>query len=183
MKKTFLALALLFTVILGYSQDKLLNILPLVDGRVTYTGVVQVDSIPKDELYKRAKRWFVDTYNSGKDVIQLDDKENSEIIGKGFFEELWMVTFYGGTKVNVWQTIKIQMKDGRYRYEITDFRMKYFVSGSQYSSSSNVDVAFEEWNKGRDTNNQKFYPKVDAHVNALIESLKKTMTTKAKNDW
>lgn len=183
MKLIISTIGLLFVTISSYSQDKLLDILPLVEGRVTYTGIVQVDDVSSDELYNRAKRWFVDTYKSGKDVIQLDDKENGEIIGKGFFEEMWMVTFYGGQNVNVWQTIKVQMKDGRYRYEITDFRMKYFVSASQYTSSSNVDVALEEWNKGRDANNKKFYPKIDSHIKSLIESLDKAMKTKTKSDW
>lgn len=183
MKKAFLVL--LSTLILNgmYAQDKLLGILPLKDGKVTYTNVIQVDSFSKDELYKRAKRWFIDTYKSGKDVIQLDDKENGEIVGKGFFEETWMVTFYAGQNVNVWQTIKIHMKDGRYKYEISDFRMKYFVSASQYTSASNVDIPLEDWNKGRDTNNKKFYPKIDNQVKLLIESLEKAMKTPIDDNW
>lgn len=185
MKTFILTFVSIILVAAAYSQDRLLDILPLVEGHVTYTGVVQVDSVPRDELYGRAKRWFIDTYNSGKDVIQLDDKENGEIIGKGFFEETWMVTFYGGQKVNIWQTVKIQVKDGRYRYEISDFRMKYFVSASQYSNATNVDMALEDWNKGRDANNKKFYPKIDSHVKSLIESIERTMQTKAKvkSDW
>lgn len=183
MKKLYLIL--ISTLIFNgtYAQDKLLGILPLKDGKVTYTNVVQVDSTSKAELYKRAKRWFIETYKSGKDVIQLEDKENGEIVGKGFFKETWTVTFYAGQSINVWQTIKIQTKDGRYKYEIYDFRMKYFVSASQYTSASNVDMPLEDWNKGRDSNNQKFYPKIDKQVKILIESLEKAMNTPIDDNW
>ena len=166
-----------------FAQDKLLGILPLKDGKVTYDGVVQVDSINKDELYKRAKRWFIETYKSAKDVIQLDDKENGEVIGKGFFEIYWQVTFMSGQNINVWQTMKIQVKDGRYRYEITDFNVKYYVSASQYSSGANIDSPLEAWNKGRDDNSKKIYTKIDTEVKSLISSLEKFVRTPPKDDW
>ncbi|MDN4164875.1 DUF4468 domain-containing protein [Cytophagales bacterium LB-30] len=165
------------------AQEKLLDILPLEDGRVTYSGVVQVNDVSRSQLYNNAKRWFIDTYTSGKDVIQLDDKESGEIIGKGYFEEVWMVTAYSGQNVNVWQTIKVQMKDGRYRYEITDFRMKYIVPASNYTRATEIDLPIEEWNKGRDKNNAKFYPKIDSHVQDMISSLEKVMKSSEGDDW
>lgn len=185
MKKQFL---ILMTAGLIYScnlfgQDKLLGILPLKDGKVTYVDVVQVDSISKDELYKRTKRWFIDTYKSAKDVIQLDDKENGEVIGKGFFETYWQITFYSGQNINVWQTIKVQVKDGRYRYEITDFNVKYYVSPSQYTSATNVDMPLETWNQVREENCKKIYTKIDAEVQLLIISLEKFVKMQPKDDW
>ena len=76
-----------------------------------------------------------------------------------------------------------QKKDGRYRYEISDFRMKYFVSASQYTRPTDVDMALEDWNKGRDSNNKKFYPKIDTQVKAMIESLGKAMKTQTDDNW
>jgi len=165
------------------AQDKHLNVLPLVDGKITYTDVVKVDSVSKDELYNRAKRWFVDNYNSSKDVIQLDDKENGEIIAKGFFEEFWQVTAYSGMNVNVWQKIQIQIKDGRYKYEITDFRIKYFVSASQYTAATNIDNSLEEWNIKRVKNCQRILVKIDDYIKSLILSLDLAMKIESDDSW
>ena len=157
--------------------------LPLIDGKITYTGVVQIDSISSAELYKRSKRWFFDTYNSGKDVIQLDDKENGEIIGKGYFETYWQSSFLGGMNINVYQTIKVQVKDGRYKYEITDFKVKYFVPASQYTKASNVDEPLETWNTWREENCNKIRAQIDLDVKGLIASFEKFIRTKPRDDW
>ncbi|HZY10887.1 MAG TPA: DUF4468 domain-containing protein [Bacteroidota bacterium] len=168
---------------LSIAQQKLLDVLPFKDGKVIYTEVVEVDSASSVQLYDRAKRWFVHTYNSSKDVIQLDDKEKGEIIGKGFFQDTWMVTFYAGQNVNVWQTIRVQVKDFKYRYEITDFIMRYYVSPSESTRGRDIDLPVEEWNKGRDANTQKFYLKIDDNVKALITSLKDAMNQAVDEEW
>jgi hypothetical protein len=157
--------------------------LPIIDGKITYTGVVHVDSLSSEELYKRSKRWFFDTYNSGKDVIQLDDKESGEIIGKGFFETYWQSSFLGGISINVYQTIKVQVKDGRYKYEITDFKVKYFVPASQYTRASNVDEPLETWNTWREENCNKIRAQIDLDVKGLIASFEKFVRTKPQDDW
>lgn len=97
----------LYTV--GFSQQKLGDILPLQNGKVVYEGVVKLDSVTRDEAYKRAKRWMVRVCHS----FYLDDQE--ELIGKRYITP-------GGSEV--WQTISIQVKEGRYKYTITDFRMR-----------------------------------------------------------
>ena len=39
------------------------------DGRIEYTDVVKVDSTSKEELYSRAREWFVDSFKSSDDVF------------------------------------------------------------------------------------------------------------------
>src|SRR5450830_1164209 len=134
MRKIYILFIVLFISNGILAQEKLLGILPLKDGKVTYTDIIQLQGVSKNEIYNRAKHWFIDTFNSGKDVIQLDDKETGEVIGKGCFKAVWMINFYSSQSVNVWKTIKIQIKDGRYRYEITDFRMRNYYFPSQNAS-------------------------------------------------
>jgi len=165
-----------------YSQEKLFDVLPLNNDKIYYSGIVNVDSINALELYHRGKKWFIDSFNSAKDVIQLDDKENFEIVGKGFFEELWAVTFYASIQVKVWQTIRIQCKDGRFKYEFYDFRIKYYVPADQYSKSADIDMTLEEWGTGRKSNAKKFYEKVNTNVNELKLDLIKKMRSKVQND-
>lgn len=90
---------------------------------LSYSEVIQMDSIPKAELFSRAQMAFVTIFRSSKDVIQLADKENGKIVGKALFS--YNPTIFIGnmlTRGLVRYTISIQVKDGRYKYEITDFR-------------------------------------------------------------
>ncbi len=106
------------------------SIMPLVDSQVVYTEVIKIDSVNKDELYNRAKRFFVSTYKSANDVIQLDDKENGQIIGKGIIVVNYNMGIAGYQKTNVYHTITITAKDGRYKYEIKDLIVDYYSSGT-----------------------------------------------------
>lgn len=159
-------------------------IFPKKDGEINYSGIVVVDNVTKAELYRRARKWFIDTYKSAKDVLQLEDKENGEVIGKGFFEELWQVTFYANELTRIYTTVAITVKDGRYKYEIKDFRIQYFVNGYGTIVGYNVDSPLDTWAVGyRPENISKFFAKVDGHVKDMIASLEKAMKTKTEDDW
>ena len=183
MRKLYFLFSTLFISNKDLVQDKLLGILPLKDGKVTYSDIIELQGVSKDELYDRVKDWFIITYNSGKNVIQLDDKEKGEVLGKGCFREKWRVRFYTSQIVNVWKTIKIQIKDGQIRYEISDFKMKTIYLSSQYASLTDIGIPLEDWNKGNDSNNRKFYPKINTQIIALINSLEKAMRNKIDDRW
>lgn len=84
---------------------------PTVDGRINFSEIVPVDGASKDDLYARTKIWFADTFKSSNDVIQLDDKDNGVIIGRGKIVE----------KEKKWDfTVKVQVKDQRFKVEFYD---------------------------------------------------------------
>jgi len=182
MKKIFILIFTLFISNALIAQDKLLGILPLKEGKVTYSDVVQLPGVTKEELYKRVKLWFNETYNSNKDIIQLDDKEHGEIIGKGSFRAKWNFRFYTALSMNVWKTIKIQFKDDSFRYEITDFRLNNYFYPIQNTSLSDAGMPIELWNKGHDANNKKFYPRINNQMIALINSLKTAVKAKVSEN-
>lgn len=126
MKKLTLVVVAIFTAIsmTVFGQDAL-----------TYTEVIQVDSISKNELYNRAKLWLATAYNSANDVLQIDDKDAGQIIGKAIIRYNPTVLFGSGeTKGSIKYTVKIFLKEGRYKYEITDFIHKPY--GGQYGKYS-----------------------------------------------
>jgi hypothetical protein len=86
---------------------------------VTYTKVIQTidTNRTKDILYLNAKEWFVETFKSSNDVIQLDDKENGMIQGKAKIKYSYTTNYNG--YINF--TIKIWLKNGRYKYEFSNF--------------------------------------------------------------
>ena len=160
---------------------------------LTYTGVVQVDSVSKNELYNRLKLWFAIAYNSANDVLQIDNKEEGEIIGKAILK--YNPNVLSGseqTKGSIKYTIKIFVKEGRYKYEITDFIHDPY--GNQYGKSSmglittdkecpNPKPMAKGWsNKVWDD----IKIQIENNMILLIASLKERMaktTESKKDDW
>ena len=181
MRNLFLFIIFLFISDIVTAQNKLLGILPLQNGKITYSDEIQLQGVSKDEIYKRTKHWFINTYSSAKDVIQLDDKENGEIIGKACFKEKWPLSFYTSMSVNVWKTIKIQIQNNLVRFEISDFRLKNYYLQPQNQSITDGGIPLEEWNKGHNSKNMKFYPKINEQVNNIIKSFENAIELK-QND-
>jgi len=161
---------ILFSIISfsSFAQETLLDILPLQNGIVTYSGVAKVDSLDKNALYLKAKKWFVSTYKSAKDVIQFEDKESGEITGKGNFK----IAYYTRDPY-ISHNITITVKDGRYKYTITQF---------SYSDNQNEKFAIENFPNSW-AGKKKLYLKIDEETKYLISSLEKHMKTNIKDDW
>lgn len=176
MKKLLFTILFTTSVLFAYSQDNpFADVFPMEDGKINYTEVVQEQEVSSTELYKRAKIWMVDAFKSSKDVIQNDDKDNAIIIGKGFFSGLGHNV--GVSNPKYWFTIRIDCRDGRYKYSITDFIYDFDVTVLGRSSHFNED--FSEWgnksftdyyqnlidkkfppNKQRDSKQQEKYEKL-----------------------
>lgn len=113
MKNLLILLLTSSITVLSFGQDT-------ANDALAYSKVIQVDSATSADLYGRARSWFADTYNNAKEVIQLDDKENGKIIGKGSIQYS-NSTFSGNTTGYVKYTLTIEVKDGRYKYSFTDY--------------------------------------------------------------
>ena len=89
-------------------------------GKLAYQGIVPVPGASKEALFVRAHEWVSATFRSAKDVVQLDDKQAGVLVVKGCY----IPTSIGSTGIYAtyyWHTVKIEVKDGRFRYTITDF--------------------------------------------------------------
>lgn len=169
-------------------HGKYLEVLPINELKfVAYSDVVLLDStIRKEDLYNRSKRFFVDYYKSAKDVIQLDDKENGEVIGKGLFKTMWQNTAFSSFEVSVYHTVQISVKDGKYKYEIKDFILRWFVPSSQYVRASNQEYTIERFSEGyRKKNTAKFFTQINNEVESMITQLKAAMgkPIESKKEW
>jgi len=112
MKKLSL-LFLLWIPLISYCQLK---------TPINFTNVVQVDSADKAELFARARSWFNTTFKSSKDVLNISDKETGELAGKGL-TQFYSNSGLGASAVKgvLHFSVTIQVKDGRYKYIITNF--------------------------------------------------------------
>jgi len=175
MKPIFLIL--LMSVSIGsFSQEPL-----------TYSEVVEVSGVNKDELFVRGREWFNENFKSSKDVLQVTDKDNGELLGKGIMEVTYTYRYLGertitsdvGFQMNVW------VKDGKYKYEMTNF-----------SDNSNFEIGLittlDETHKtfpsvsAKKMNEIYVALKIGTKDKAadLIDNLKSGMSKKAKSsDW
>lgn len=90
-------------------------------GKITFQGVVQVPGVSQAELYSRAREWFALNFASGKAVLDMDDRADGKLIGTGYstFYYAYILTPY---TYQLWRTFKVYVRDGRFRYEITDLQ-------------------------------------------------------------
>lgn len=142
----------------------------------------RVDTVEGNQnaLFVKANEWVAKTFVSANSVIQMKDKEAGKIIAKGeliVYEE-WGITtfpFYVGF------TLSIDVKDGRYRTEFSDFIVRGYSSpnGFQTTNSALIDADKPYSYSQNLWDNLKGDAKKKAKD--LRASLKEYMSTKTEN--
>ncbi|MEO5996853.1 MAG: DUF4468 domain-containing protein [Chitinophagaceae bacterium] len=190
---------LLFTLYLALgmspflqAQDTLMyGIFPVSNGRIIYEKTIAVDSVPKDELFKRSKEWAANVYKAQKDTGQIENQDQGILVYNGF-----VTASFTEPKTRVaadwycWQTINIVCAENKAKLTITDLEQR---SPSGYGSINIVKI--EEMKNRTDSipksaffgkNNKARYWKtelvtlkeVDHKIKALIESLEESLKLK-----
>lgn len=173
MKKLILTLTVLMAVC-GLSAQKP-NQLPVPDlpidertNLVTYQDVVKQEGTPQ-VLYARAKAWVKKYYKNTAEVIKKDDAEKCTL------EMRSSVRIFSKQKDGtllpkniVYYQFKLECRDNRYRYTITNFNEKaaaaapienWFKTDSPYWSPSQYE----------------FLNQIDGQIKELIQSLEEGM--------
>ena len=170
----------------SYSQYK---DLPIDQGKIVFTEVVQCDSaVTSDLIYSSLKEWFIKTYKSANDVLQLDTP--NKLIGKAFD----VINVQSGNvlvKQKLHYTITISIKDGKYKYEITDLMFQTYPSTMIPNPPKNAAELY--FPNGIVMKDKKGKPvalyadmktKTLASMNSLISSLKNFVALEKKEeDW
>lgn len=158
MKKLLAVSAALFIGVASFAQKKkeapVAPTMPKNSEKViTYKGVKEVKGT-KVDLYKKAKAWFKDYYPNPASVIRTEREESGFIKGRGKYR-IYDVDKKGNKTLKgmVDYGINIYIKDGKYKYELTEF---YWKQSTRYS--------IERW---EDTTDQ-YYSK--QYVNYLIQT-------------
>ena len=124
MKKVFLLVIILFTC--GGCHRR-----PLPPMKFEWSEVVNVPGVSKDKLYQRALEWYNENFNNMKAVIQSQDKETGTFYAKGYLE------YHGRVKGthDIYFTIDISVKEGKYKYTFNNFKDEAVVSISHHKDT------------------------------------------------
>ena len=97
------------------ATDRLYMNMPYIveADKVTYYSVIpSKNNLSASELYTIAERWYTYSYRSGKAVIEVRDRDNFIITGKGIYPD---VDDEDDQKVDFPHIFSIQCRDGRAR--------------------------------------------------------------------
>jgi hypothetical protein len=148
-------------------------------GKITYQGIVKVDSLSAKEIYTNAKSFIANQFKSYKDVVQLEDETNYKFIIKGSF-----VAIYEGEHDAELGVVKfkatIECKDNRYRYTITNFTHEYQRSGYDLSIGN---LESNEENKLSQEAIQGIKIYTNKMMLTIIEKMKTDFSKKNNDNW
>jgi hypothetical protein len=160
---------------------------------ITYTEVINVDSsVSKLELYSRAREWFAKAYNSSQNVIQMDDKESGKIVGKALTRVYHKALGSNYPSGYINYTISLYLKDGKYKYEITNFyHTGQPVSAGRIEDMGPCEEMINTRKKTMGISYQKTFNyylyQLDVNTKSLVLGLKESMNRasngKKKDDW
>lgn len=164
------------------------------DSAISYSDVIHVDSVTRDQLFSRAQIWVNDAFRSGKDVTQLADKQNGTLTGTANMKILFKIR-KGTWPALVTFSFKILVKDGKYKYVFDNFNDEGIVNASNPQANgitafglltSSPTTDHKEPMTSKETVNKSWNSvkeDVDKHMMIMISSLKSAMLTKVNEDF
>lgn len=198
MKRIVVICALMISGICTFGQSsEVKNMLKEIDGQwslddngnVTYQRIVEVPEMKKDDIYNRVLMYFVYNYGSGKSVIQTQDKENGQIIGKGLYENLQTFSNgFGWVNLSTWHIARVDVKDGKARIILTLTEYSENFKGSISSHNVKEDFPINKDGTGKGNRGKAFYTshmRAIATLNAIEKAIKEGNTSKSieNKEW
>lgn len=169
------------------------------DSSLMFREVVKMDSLSKKEIGLQVREWFHNTFKNTKNVVDVNDLENGQFLGMGSFSYVEYIKVMG-IKTPIYGSVRykinIEVKDGKYRFEIGPFMVDDEEKGTNYVpdyvlTTSNVHPSTLKANYGGKKfkeslnelwNNMKKRAENEASI--LSSSLKASVkSTKTSNDW
>lgn len=132
--KGLLPIALLLLCHFGFGQSK-------QDSIITFTDVIQIEGATKEQLFIRARQWFNQSFKDARNVIRVADKETGEVLAKGIIRSQHWYKALGSeskTPVSYFADIEVYVKDGRYKYKLTNFtntEVGYYIYSGPLTTS------------------------------------------------
>lgn len=166
MKPLLLFLVLLTSSING--QGLLLDVLPLIDSKVTYKNVNEVLSSSKIDLSTKAGEWFKKEDIVLEEEKTLDDAHHY-LAGTYKFRTLWGPNDFKELYKEIECKVFLTVKNERYQYVISDFIIKEPNQLIQLEIYKSDHKKLYKYNKA-------FYSRVNDEINKLVTELEQEMS-------
>ena len=169
---------LLFCLLAVFARAQ--DVLPMKDGMVTLSGVVEVPGMQKGLLYANAKAWLKATYMSPR-TIQSEDAMEGTITAKSMFK---IMSEPGGKKpggvINF--TLDIKVKEGKYKYTFTN--LHHTDKTDKIGSGGKLENKEPHcgYKKMKEEQWQAIKAQAKTEVEKLIEAFKKGMEYTSPDD-
>ena len=173
MKKLIVSAIVLLMSVVVFAQKTETSEAPYlpIDERtnlVTYQDVVKQEGTPK-VLYDRAMNWIKKYYKNTAEVIKSADPEKC-VINMRSSVRIFNKDKDGVMRFKniVYYNFKLECRDNRYRYTITDFKEKA-------TGSAPIEVWFNTSASGWTPSMYGYLSQIDEEMHKLIESLEEGM--------
>ena len=146
---------------------------------IIYEEVVTVNGVGKDELYKRANEWIASYFTGGANKVTEKDATTGIIKLKDRTTVFRMEKKAKVADVVVDYNMEIQIKDGRYKYIIQNFR------AFQGSTSPGIEIWMDPAKCEKERALER-YATINTLVTSMVENLKSYMSTgsvKKEDNW
>lgn len=155
MKKCMFFL-LFFTPITIFAQiDSTKVELPYKNDKVFFETIMEVPGINQAVIYTASKKWIAESFQSGKSVIQTEDKESGQIVGRAYTT----VKAPGGGiyfgLITLQFNIQIDCKNEKYRIRFYDIKKSDAAISLFGYTSTESNIPIEEWDKLQKSNNNQ----------------------------
>ncbi len=148
-------------------------------GKIMYREVVEQSGTPA-YLYDRAIEWFGYYYVNAQSVYSVQDKTNGKIEGVGRMK-IYRQDENAGVKVDaglITYTIRLELRDNKYRYTITDFNLK---SSSRFPIEKWLNKTDPAYNPNWDVYLYQIDTTMQRLTSSLIEKMKPVV--KKTDEW
>jgi len=138
MRKFLLAIINMLFIVDAYAQTDALK-LPIINGQVLYTGVVQTPNVTAKTLHKNSQLWIATTFKKAE--IITDSQKKGIITIKANTYVPYLIDIPNPVAgYNVEFKILLQLKDNKYKFAITNFYLSTVPNGTYAFPAVTMDL-------------------------------------------
>ena len=147
-------------------QKLLMDVLPLIDAKVSYKDVLEVPGEAKSKLEEKVVKWFEDN-NIELMSNKAIDNAHQILTGTHSIIALWGPNDFKELRKTVRFSIRITLRNERYQYEFSGFTVE--------TPQQLVQLEIYQMDSKLSKYNKAFYKKIDTEIIKLIDTLKTAM--------
>lgn len=144
---------------------------PFRENKIFYEKIDSSIQMTKDQLFDAAKLWFADAFVAANFVIQAQERESGELVGKGIYS--YKITYGGVVMPQIAQfTIRISCRNNKFRIQIYDIGNRIDEVGSSFHAIELYYIA------RKDGFNESIVRTVDDKMTDILFSARKSIQRK-----